>query len=417
MSDRPNLGQILQGFGRIDDEDQRRALEHQREHGGYFGEALLALGIVTAEELEFGLAAQFNLPYVFPDADSIDLDAAALVTPEWALSHLALPIARSGETLTVVVDSPIKAEPVAELEHRTGLEVELAIASPGKIRELIRDVFERSRLREEPRDTSVSIKVGAFLDGALAGGASRFGISIRPGSVIGWWAARGEVQRRTLAAGWAEGLEARIQPPVAELEGESSTHAVVRWETREVPVEVRRLATTGGEEILIMPQRERPAPPERFPPPPSGVVAEVRLLVRSGGARFAVSSDPEPLLAGLLPVLPSLVLEPNHRSAHLSTQPQGEEVFTIRVPAGGEERAGFLRSLRGFHLDAVTADFAEPAAEWIDDVVGSAAAVFVPLGSPEDRRALAAAGVGWLLHVRKAEGGRLEWSLKALPPR
>jgi len=39
MAERRTIGQILMGFGRINEEDVGRALEHQRENGGYFGEA------------------------------------------------------------------------------------------------------------------------------------------------------------------------------------------------------------------------------------------------------------------------------------------------------------------------------------------------------------------------------------------
>ena len=115
MAERRNIGQILMGLGRITAEDTESALAYQREHGGYFGEALVALGIVSQDELEWGLASQFDLPYVFPDADSVDPEAVALVSPEWALTHLTLPIMKTADTLTVVVDSPLKTEAVDEL--------------------------------------------------------------------------------------------------------------------------------------------------------------------------------------------------------------------------------------------------------------------------------------------------------------
>ena len=83
MAERRTIGQILMSFGRITEEDVARALAHQQEAGGFFGESLLALKLVSPEELEWGLASQFDLPYVFPDADSIDPGAAALVSPEW----------------------------------------------------------------------------------------------------------------------------------------------------------------------------------------------------------------------------------------------------------------------------------------------------------------------------------------------
>ena len=53
MSERRTIGQILTHAGRIDEEGVARALEYQREHGGFFGEALVGCGLVSREELEW----------------------------------------------------------------------------------------------------------------------------------------------------------------------------------------------------------------------------------------------------------------------------------------------------------------------------------------------------------------------------
>jgi len=62
MVERRTIGQILMGLGKIDEDDVSKALEYQRDNRGYFGEALLGCGFVSAEELEWGLASQFDLP-------------------------------------------------------------------------------------------------------------------------------------------------------------------------------------------------------------------------------------------------------------------------------------------------------------------------------------------------------------------
>jgi type IV pilus assembly protein PilB len=66
MTERRQLGAILLESGRITDEDVRRVLEHQRVHGGFFGQALVALGMVSREEIDWALASQFDLPFIFP---------------------------------------------------------------------------------------------------------------------------------------------------------------------------------------------------------------------------------------------------------------------------------------------------------------------------------------------------------------
>ena len=53
---------------------------------------------------------------------------------EWALANLTLPIVRTADTLTVIVESPIKTKAVEELRARTHLDIQLALASPSNSR-------------------------------------------------------------------------------------------------------------------------------------------------------------------------------------------------------------------------------------------------------------------------------------------
>ena len=52
MAERRTIGQILMSLGRISEQEVAQALEYQRDQGGYFGEALLACQIISAEELD-----------------------------------------------------------------------------------------------------------------------------------------------------------------------------------------------------------------------------------------------------------------------------------------------------------------------------------------------------------------------------
>ena len=163
MTERGTIGSILMSAGRISEEEVARALAYQRDHGGYFGEALIACGLVSEAELEWGLASQADLPFVFPDAASVDYRAASMVSPEWALANLTLPILRTDEKLTVIVESPIKTKAVDELRARTDLEIDLALASPSKIRELIREIYARASAADESGNVYVAAHFRSIL--------------------------------------------------------------------------------------------------------------------------------------------------------------------------------------------------------------------------------------------------------------
>lgn len=418
MSERRTIGEILTSLGRISEADVTRALEYQRDHGGYFGEALIACGLVSENELEFGLASQFDLPYVFPEADSVDPEAVALVSPEWALAHLALPILRTEGALKVVVDSPMNTAAVEDLHARTNLEIELALASSTSIRELIRQVYARPTAVEDDEESASPMRLADGLDLVLRAAPTRFGVSARGRRAWIWWEEAGAVRRRRLSGDWASDLERDLKPgPRTGARGR--TRAV--WEADlvrsglEAPVEVRYLADESGAEYLFRPLPDGPEAPARFAPPPEGVVSEVRLLARSGAARFVVTTDAPELGHDLLPHLPSLLLEPSWRSIHVHAEKHAaaDEVFSLAVPADARVWRREIEALSAFHFDVVTVDLPGGGGEWVDAALNVASIAFLlwPVG---DTGAAFEAGVRWRLHLAARSDDGPEWSLEPL---
>jgi type IV pilus assembly protein PilB len=418
MAERRTLGQILMSLGRISEEDVSTALAYQRDNGGYFGGALVGCGIVSAEELEWGLASQFDLPYVFPDAEAIDPEAAALVSPEWALAHLTLPIMRTGDTLTVIVESPIKTDAIDDLHARTDLKIEMALASPAKIRELIRQVYARGTAAEEAqRPTPVSLTEG--MNQALEAASTRFGISTRGHRSWFWWDDSGTIRRRALEGLWEGELAQVVDPsPLDHVKGEvrSIFAAEVIRAGIVTGVEVRYLSDESGHEFLFRPQEERSSLQDRFPLPSPGILSEIRLLARSGSARFVVTCEPGELGHEITPHLPQLLLDTSWRSIYINAQDQAaaEESFSMKMPSDPDQWAAELETLRAFHFDAVTIDLTGNQADWAGSALDVASVAFLlwPLG--EDRRPAYDAGIRWEMHIAREEGGHLEWSLEPL---
>lgn len=416
MGERRTIGQILTSVGRISDDDVATALEYQRDHGGFFGEALLACGLVSAEELEWGLASQFDLPYVFPEADAVDLEAAALVTLDWALSNLTLPIMKTDTTLTVVIDSPLKAEPVDELRSLTHLDVELALAAPSAIRELIRGVHARAIALDEERTAPLSLEnTFDVVDEAQAG---RWGISVRGGRAYAWWDDHGTTRRAALTGDWQAALERILVPPPSQMPAgamRSGWDAEVDRAGLAVPVEVRCLADEFGREYVFRPRVTESALEARFPPPADGIVSEIRLLARSGTARLAVTTDPPELGNEILPHLPELILDPSWRSIYVTAedQPRAEEAFSLTVPADPETWPDEIDALRAFHFDVVAVDLSGGDRAWTSTALDIAAVAFL-LWHDRDLGAAYEAGVRWHLSIARDEDGGLSWSLQPL---
>lgn len=416
MSERRTIGQILKGMGRITDDDVAAALEYQRDHGGFFGEALMAAGLITQEELDFGIASQFDLPYVVPDPASIDLAAASLVTAEWALMHNMLPILQTGDELRVVTDSPMREDAVGHLEAMTGLDVSLSLTSPATIRETIRQVYAMATATDD--DPGTPIDLSEALGVALLLASPRFGISVRGARARFWWEEDGVVRRRSLAGDWRSDLERSLSPTLAETSGGGPR---ARWDAQltssgtAIRVAVDSLADESGREILFVPTAEAQPLAERYPAPPDGIVSEIRLLARSGAARFVVQADPDELGRSLLPHLPALVLDPSWRSVyiHADESDAAGDAFSAHMPADPSRWLDELNALGAFHFDVVTVDLGGGGQGWVEGALDIASVAFLYWPLDEDTRTAHEAGVRWQLKIGRSDDG-LSWSLDAL---
>lgn len=412
QSQRRPLGAILLESGRITQSDVERVLEYQRAHGGFFGQGLVSLGILTREEADWALANHFDLPFIFPHADAVDRDVALLVPADWALAHMAVPIVRAGRLMTVVVAEPLAPEVIEELRKRTGLQVEMALASAPRIRELIHAIYDT-------RDDALSVRerertAGEFIARALSHAAERFGISIRGSRATGWWRTRDRVHRAPLADGWEAAVDAAIDPaPVARVR--TGTEGNVQWEGTvehagmKLPLEAQALIGAGGAELMFTPLQNAPlAPAAAELVLPTTLMTELRLLWRSGSARIAVQAERPEAARALLPLIPSIAVGEGVRALHINTTGEGGSVYTLRAEPGD----AFAESVAMFELDAVTIDL--PAEGFpVRGLLRAAPLALVLLHESVEQTPTKDWGVNWLLIISGEPGG-FTWQLRAL---
>jgi hypothetical protein len=406
------LGAMLLESGRITESDVERVLAYQRAHGGFFGQALVSLGILSREEADWALANHFDLPFIFPNADAVDRETARLVQADWALAHMAVPIVRAGKIVTVVAADPLPREVVDELTARTGYQVEMALASAPRIRELIHAVYDTRDAAVIDMDSAVS--VGDLIGQALSHGAERFGISIRGSSALGWWRGRGDTHRAPLADGWEAALNASLRPaPMSRLRQTADGSSV--WESTlerggvTVQLEAQALVGVGGAELMFRPLRNLPIAPaaaELLLPPT--LMTELRLLWRSGAARIAVHAERAETTRALLPLIPALAVGEHVRAVHVNTTGEGGSAYTLR----GEPEESFADIVATYELDAITIDLPEQGYP-LHGLLRAAPLSLMLLQHGEASGRTRDWGVNWLLSIT-GEPGSFGWQLRAL---
>jgi type IV pilus assembly protein PilB len=342
------IGEILSELGLITHADVDRALAYQRECGGYFGEALIQLGVLSADQLNFGLADQFDLPFVHLKPDNIDQAVARMVPAEWAREHLIIPVLRDGGTVTVIVARPPREAELATVRRFTcATSVEPAISSADTVRALISAVHLDGCGEEIP---ALELLARAF-----DSGAERVGLSTRLGRTRGWYQGVEGTVRCCVLSGWEDDLQLALSPGTAlATAGITSWPAVLTSASRAWRVQCSLAAGGGGTEWTADLGVEVPSA-ARAPHLSDDLAAAVdadgnpRLVVAASGAPHLT---PE-LSELLVPIVPRALLRRRTRAIHVADRPVAALPDVMVVPAG-DSPSGTLRSLAPLRLDAVT---------------------------------------------------------------
>jgi protein-tyrosine kinase len=76
-----SIGAIISDTRNLSAEQVERVLAHQREHGVRFGEAAIALGFASADDVLFALAQQFHYPYAPEERRNLSPELVTLNQP------------------------------------------------------------------------------------------------------------------------------------------------------------------------------------------------------------------------------------------------------------------------------------------------------------------------------------------------
>lgn len=135
------LGEILSTCDIITEHDIAAALEEQNRSGARFGEALISLGIVSQEDIDWALSNQLDIPYIRLKADMIDPEAILLVPAATARKFDLIPLIMAGGVLNIAISDPLNKAAIAAVEQLSGCRVNISVALVREIREMIETCY------------------------------------------------------------------------------------------------------------------------------------------------------------------------------------------------------------------------------------------------------------------------------------
>lgn len=75
------IGDIIRELRNLSADEVERVLSYQREHGGRFGDAAVALGLASSDDVLFALSQQFHYPYAPEEQRNVSSELVALHQP------------------------------------------------------------------------------------------------------------------------------------------------------------------------------------------------------------------------------------------------------------------------------------------------------------------------------------------------
>ena len=136
------LGEILVQEGLTTSDVVQRGLARAQTSGERIGEALVALGAVTEDDVLRALSLQQDLPYLWREEFPSSVPMLKNVSAKYLRQVRVCPISLEGNVLTVASADPLNTLVTDELRQATGLNVKVVISAAAAITEAIDRTYE-----------------------------------------------------------------------------------------------------------------------------------------------------------------------------------------------------------------------------------------------------------------------------------
>ncbi|MEW6599338.1 MAG: hypothetical protein AB1499_00050 [Nitrospirota bacterium] len=143
-----DIGTLLLEYGLITVDDLNEGLKIQAKSGLRLGEALVKLGKVSMEDIEWVLSKQLDIPYVIVEDINVNVELLGKFPKDFLIENMVLPLYESDDQVSVVIEDPFNKPAISFIEELTKKTADLSTGSGSKIRELLKKTFNRVGLPE-----------------------------------------------------------------------------------------------------------------------------------------------------------------------------------------------------------------------------------------------------------------------------
>lgn len=118
------------------------ALEYASRNQMRLGEALVALGSVSEDDLAKALASQFDLEYRDLERHPVDASSLSLIPEDIIRRHFVLPVERHDRLLKIIIADPLDLETLDSLRFRLNVDLECSLAALSRVKAVVQAHFQ-----------------------------------------------------------------------------------------------------------------------------------------------------------------------------------------------------------------------------------------------------------------------------------
>jgi type IV pilus assembly protein PilB len=146
MSKWKDIGTLLCEHGLINSDDLKEGIKLQKKTGLRLGEALVKLGKVSMEDIDWILSQQLDIPFVIVEDVTPNEELLGKFQKEFLIENKILPLHETDEQISIVTEDPFNKGAIDSIKETIGKDVSLSMGSGGKIEEILKQIFNKVSL-------------------------------------------------------------------------------------------------------------------------------------------------------------------------------------------------------------------------------------------------------------------------------
>lgn len=151
------IGDILQEFGYINDDDVKAALDYQKEHKGVrMGAALIELNRITEKQMLEALARRLNYDVVNISDVTIDVKAVELIPKVLAEKYTMMGYKVADGTLYLLVNDPLNFYGIEDIRQVAGMELHISLCEQASLENSIQYYYSEVSARKAAQKAAAS---------------------------------------------------------------------------------------------------------------------------------------------------------------------------------------------------------------------------------------------------------------------